>query len=204
MIRRFNLELLYHKTMAILHRHHMTKAYTDPKYNFSRAACVEAAMQILTHQGNLRRELRPSGLLHRKRALITSLEQSDFVLASVIVSLELSFRGRGDKSPDPSSDNTGFLNYSRQDLYSALQTSQAYLHDMSDVSNECRYASNVLSVVLHKYSEKNEMQAGTSASNATTTASLSDTQFDEGNYGAYSYPIDETYYWPRQQQTYVY
>ncbi|KAM5343615.1 hypothetical protein ACJ41O_012152 [Fusarium nematophilum] len=89
LIRRYNLEFLFQKSRCILHRHHMALSYQDVKYHYSRSCCVEAAMSILEHQASIFKEVQVGGLLFRERWFISSLERHDFLLAAMIVCLEL-------------------------------------------------------------------------------------------------------------------
>lgn len=156
LIRRYGLELFFQKARCILHRHHMAKSYQDPRYSFSRSSCVDAAMAILTHQASILKEVQIGGLLHRNRWLVTSLEQTDFLLASMVICLELSFRAREQTNPGLQSDEKS----SREDLMKALESSQLYLRDLKESSSECKQAFDVLSVMLINLSGSTGTQAG--------------------------------------------
>lgn len=152
-IRRFNLEILFQKARCVLHRHHMTKAYTDPRYNFSRSSGVEAAMEILRHQASIHQEVQPGGVLFNDRWFVTTLERNDFLLACMIVCVELSSRGRGadvlqqQQHPGP---QDGFARYSNADLVAALHKSRFYWAESRAVSAEAQQAFNMLSIMLDK------------------------------------------------------
>ncbi|KAF4993403.1 hypothetical protein FGRMN_6490 [Fusarium graminum] len=140
LIRRFNLELLFQKSRCTLHRHHMTKAYQDPKYNYSRAASVDSAMTVLGHQASILKEVQVGGLLYNDRWFLTSLERHDFSLASMVVCLELS-------KPDEQ-QNPELVGHTRQAMIEALQTSQAFWGALKAVSAEARQAYDMLAVML--------------------------------------------------------
>lgn len=140
LIRRFNLELLFQKSRCTLHRHHMAKAYSDPKYNYSRSACVDSAMTVLGHQASILKEVQVGGLLYKDRWFLTSLERHDFSLASMVVCLELS-------KPDEQ-QNPDLVGYTRESMIGALQTSQAFWAALKGVSAEARQAHDMLAVML--------------------------------------------------------
>ncbi|KAF9774223.1 hypothetical protein IL306_007791 [Fusarium sp. DS 682] len=140
LIRRYNLELLFQKARCILHRHHMTKAYQDPKYNYSRTACVDSAMTVLGHQASILKEVQVGGLLYKDRWFLTSLERHDFSLASMIVCLELSL--------PTEQQNPELVGYTREAMIQALQTSQAFWAAIKAVSAEAKQAYDMLAVML--------------------------------------------------------
>ncbi|KAL5087977.1 hypothetical protein Trisim1_007382 [Trichoderma cf. simile WF8] len=150
LIQRYNLELLFQKTRCILHRHHMAKSYQEPKYNFSRFSCVEAAMAILTHHANIHKEVQVGGLLHREKWFISSLEQHDFLLASMIVCLELTSQTQS--SPERDDEMTGLVKFDRQELIKALETSKLSWHRLKSDSFEAQKAFDMLSIMLDRVS----------------------------------------------------
>lgn len=82
LIRRYSLELLFQKTLCMLHRHHMTKSLQDRRFNFSRSCCVEAAMTILDHQASVFKELQPGGAFHRGRWFVTYVRARSCLMRS--------------------------------------------------------------------------------------------------------------------------
>ncbi|KAF5253840.1 hypothetical protein FANTH_1301 [Fusarium anthophilum] len=140
LIRRYNLELLFQKARCTLHRHHMTKAYHDPKYNYSRAACVDSAMTVLGHQASILKEVQVGGLLYNDRWFLTSLERHDFSLASMVVCVELGM--------PPEQQNSELVGYTRESMIEALKTSQAFWAAIKAVSAEAKQAYDMLTVML--------------------------------------------------------
>ncbi|KAI7763728.1 hypothetical protein LZL87_011585 [Fusarium oxysporum] len=140
LIRRYNLELLFQKARCTLHRHHMTKAYHDPKYNYSRTACVDSAMTVLGHQASILKEVQVGGLLYNDRWFLTSLERHDFSLASMVVCVELGM--------PPEQQNPELVGYTREAMIEALKTSQAFWAAIKAVSAEAKQAYDMLTVML--------------------------------------------------------
>ena len=158
LVRRYTLELLFQKTLVILHRHHMAKALRDRTYEVSRQACVGAAMAILSHKADLARESRPGAILYGKGWVLSSIEQSDFLLASAVVCLELSFRAReATHSAGPSSMESTPSSYSQTDLINVLQQSHQLLDSLKDTSTDCRQAFNTLSFMLRKSNARGQL-----------------------------------------------
>ncbi|KAF5023476.1 hypothetical protein F66182_4476 [Fusarium sp. NRRL 66182] len=144
LIRRYLLELLFQKARCTLHRHHMTKAYQDAQYHYSRKSCVDAAMTVLGHQASILKEVQVGGILYKDRWFLTSLERHDFSLASMVVCLELS-----KISDHQAISGSGF---SRQAMIEALQTSHAFWGSIKGVSAEAKQAYDMLSVMLNAIS----------------------------------------------------
>ncbi|KAJ4050243.1 hypothetical protein NW761_005032 [Fusarium oxysporum] len=140
LIRRYNLELLFQKARCTLHRYHMTKAYHDSKYNYSRTACVDSAMTVLGHQANILKEVQVGGLLYNDRWFLTSLERHDFSLASMVVCVELGM--------PPEQQNPELVGYTRESMIDALKTSQAFWAAIKAVSAEAKQAYDMLTVML--------------------------------------------------------
>jgi hypothetical protein len=158
LMRRYNIEFLFQKARCILHRHHMTKSYKDNKFNFSRSSCIDAAMAILTHQANILREVQVGGLLYRDRWFVSSLEQHDFLLASMIICLELSSRARGEAPAAGPGDEDSFPKFSERDLVESLRNSRHFWDEFKATSVEARQAFHIVSVMLDMISRNSEAQ----------------------------------------------
>jgi hypothetical protein len=149
-MRRYNLELFYQKSRCILHRYHMTRSYHKSQYLQSRRTCVEAAMALLRHQTAIWKEIQVGGLLQRDRWFITSLEHHDFILASMIVCLEL-----GSSPPNPvaisgPAHQTNELKYGREELIAAVESSRGFWEQFSTRSRDARQAADILTLMLSK------------------------------------------------------
>ncbi|KAM0544011.1 hypothetical protein ACHAPJ_012036 [Fusarium lateritium] len=159
-IRRYNLELLFQKARCTLHRHHMTKAYQDVQYNYSRTACVSSAMTVLGHQASILKEVQVGGLLYKDKWFLTSLERHDFSLASMVICLEL--------SAPPNQQNWELVGFTREAMIEALQTSQVFWAALKAVSAEARQAYDMLSVMLNTVSTTSKSQQGSVSSTRRT------------------------------------
>lgn len=147
-MQRYNLELLYQKARCVLHRRYLVIHRSDSRYAYSRWSCLDAATQIIRHQSDIYHETQPGGQLYRDRWFVTSLTSHDFLLAAMILCLELSSKTEQDSGNlHPNSDSSGFEG--RQDLLRALETSKGIWMAFSEVSAEARKAFKALEVMLH-------------------------------------------------------
>lgn len=97
---RFKIELLYQKTRCVLHRRYLTEKLSDPLMEYSRKVCVEAAMQLLRHHAAVYEASQGSGPLSSTRWFMSSLNAHDFLLAAMILCLELNLIQKAPKISD--------------------------------------------------------------------------------------------------------
>lgn len=155
LLRRCTLELLFQKCLCMLHRRHMTKAFTDPAYSQSRSLCVDAAMTILAIQSDMLDERKYGQVLRESKGLISSIEQTDFILAATIICLELS-SGAPRGSQSQTQDLSG---HTRVSLLAAVHTSHQHLASMKGVSVECQQAYEIVSHIIQKLGLRADSQA---------------------------------------------
>jgi hypothetical protein len=146
---RFNLEMLYQKGLCVLHRKFLTRARTNAKYLHSRRTCIDAALVMLDLQVVLSKETRSNGRLRSLKWLLTSLTKHDFLLAVMVVCLDLSHGCQYPMSQD-SSDISIWGSERRTEMMAALDRSKSVWDEMKDESVEAYKASSVLSVMLEK------------------------------------------------------
>ncbi|PYH39760.1 Zn(II)2Cys6 transcription factor [Aspergillus neoniger CBS 115656] len=141
---RYNLEILYQKTRCILHRKSLCEGHSDVRYAESRRICLDAAVRILQHQATIDGQVQAGGVLAQCRWFVTSLATNDFMLAAMVVCLELHNLERegeqGGQAGMPRKD----------DLLFALQTSQRIWSQYKDESAEAWQAWQTTSIMLRK------------------------------------------------------
>lgn len=156
-VQRYSLELIYLKAQCVLHRRYICKGRDNPKYAQHRRTCIDASMDLLAHQAALNPELGPGGRLHNVKWFMGTLAIQDFVLANMIVCLELYHSTRNDeRSQDdqlvrsPSGDSIYPKTERREEMFNALHQSLAIWQSMRDTSIEAWKASTTLRVMLEK------------------------------------------------------
>ena len=83
---RANIEILFQKSVCILHRRNLTVRLPSVQ---TIDICADASMMMLEVQVDLHREAEPGGQLHEERWMLSSLNTTDFFLAAMILSLVL-------------------------------------------------------------------------------------------------------------------
>ncbi|CAJ2502693.1 Uu.00g100870.m01.CDS01 [Anthostomella pinea] len=123
----------------------------SPRFEYSRHSCVEAALGLLARQADLHKACEPGGRLYEDRWMVFSLPAHDFLLAAMVVCLDLSVRMRSRESalmqgPDHQQQLTA-----RE--YRALQTSQRIWSVHSSTSPETRVPALALDLMIKKVAE---------------------------------------------------
>lgn len=154
-MQRYNIDLLYHKARCVLHRNYLTESRLDFRYSYSRITCVDAAMKLLQHHWVLHQETRPGGQLDRDRWFMQSLTNSDFLLAAMVVCLDIC----NGTDAEPSLSNTqGIQKWSRSDLLQAIEVSYNIWTESRTMSTEANKACEVLAVLLRRLKKSQPME----------------------------------------------
>lgn len=88
-MQRLGLEMVYLRSLFVLHRRFIARGRESPRYAYSRRTCLDAAMELLDHQATLHRESQPGGRLRSVKWYISSLTTHDFLLSAMLVCLDL-------------------------------------------------------------------------------------------------------------------
>ncbi|OTB10589.1 hypothetical protein K445DRAFT_386538 [Daldinia sp. EC12] len=91
---RCTIEMLYLKGLIVLHRRYISYELQSPRYERSRHACAEAALDIVSRQIDIHKACEPGGRLYEDRWMFFSLSIHDFLLAAMVLCLDLSVRMR--------------------------------------------------------------------------------------------------------------
>ncbi|GIZ39942.1 hypothetical protein CKM354_000330300 [Cercospora kikuchii] len=88
-MQRLGLEMVYLRSLFVLHRRFIARGRESARYAYSRRTCLDASMELLDHQATLHRESQPGGRLRSVKWYISSLTTHDFLLAAMLVCLDL-------------------------------------------------------------------------------------------------------------------
>ncbi|CAM1500877.1 Fc.00g100390.m01.CDS01 [Cosmosporella sp. VM-42] len=147
---RLILELMYRKTVIVLHRRYLSLKKDDAKYNVSREICRDAAMRILNLHLEFDHEIRPGGRMYNDRFMVSSLTLHDFLVAAMVICLDLS------ESVDVSPED-------RAHRIQVLQSAHSIWTERGAHSQDALHASKVLRAILNK------VETPTGASSASST-----------------------------------
>lgn len=146
--RRLYIAMTYHHAQMTLHRKFMVLGKTDPAYAYSHRTCTSAALSALEYQYDLSEQCQPGRMLHSDRWKILSLIQSEFLLATTIICLDLD----DDLNRVRQSRLLGIAAPITERLrkIEALEMSKAIWMHQRDFSKEAQTAVKAIDVVLGK------------------------------------------------------
>lgn len=149
-MQRFNLSILYHKGQCVLHRKFLARARENNRYAHSRRTCVDSSLALLEHQKTLHFESRPGRRLHGMVIFTSSLTAHDFLLAAMIVCLDLWYGRESEGAGRASADLYTWGLERRGDMVRALEVSAEIWIETRDQSMEAYKASELIAVMLKK------------------------------------------------------
>jgi hypothetical protein len=168
---RLSIELLYQKGIIVLHRQFLT----DPHHTAaaaamqSRRACVDAALTILNRQEELQKARQPSGQLHDARWMLSVLTTSDFILAGMVVCLDMLVQARLTRR---SSGNMGGISEEELETkINAIRKAQKMWEASASSSTEARIADRALGATLQRVEEMRRLPRQAASTANTTTPS---------------------------------
>lgn len=152
-MQRYGLEMVFLRSLFVLHKRFIARGRDNPRFAYSRRICIDASMELLAHQATLHRETQPGGRMRSVKWYISSLTTHDFLLAGMLVCLDLYHVAEAERlgrktstnrSPDPYADDR------RASMMSAVEQSIAIWRTLQDHSVEAWKAATTLSVLLEK------------------------------------------------------
>lgn len=143
-LNRLYSNLVYLKSVCVLHRKYISEHRSDPSFAYSRKVCGDAGLQILKHQAELHGACQPGGVFHDHKWMLSSLSCHDFLLAAMIICLDLY-----ESQKQSAGSNTEDLQ-AQVMKYDALKYSHGIWMSRSAFSRDARRASSVLAIMLTK------------------------------------------------------
>ena len=149
-MQRIALSIMYHKGQCVLHRKFLARARENNRYAHSRRTCVDSSMELLHHQATLHFESRPGRRLHGMKTFTSSLTAHDFLLAAMIVCLDLWYGRESEGAGRASADLYTWGLERRGDMVRALEISAEIWNETRDQSMEAYKASELIALMLRK------------------------------------------------------
>jgi hypothetical protein len=165
-LKRFTLEILYQKCRCVLHRRYLAEFHDNMRYAYSRWVCMTAAKQILQHQAVLHYESQPGGQLYRERRFPNSIQNTDYLLAAMIICLELSHGHPTEPRTDSQSNDMRVIIKVREDLLAVLETTHQVFKDMRRRSSDAQKAYAAMSIMLRRVKKSMEHAADSTGSSS--------------------------------------
>jgi hypothetical protein len=156
-MQRLGLEMVYLRSLFVLHRRFIARGRENPRYAYSRRTCIDASMELLHHQATLHQESQPGGRLRSVKWYISSLTTHDFMLAAMLVCLDLyhtaeTERKRRTSGSLPTTPQTPeqYDDGRREQMMQAVEHCISIWDSVRDQSIEAYKASSALRVMVEK------------------------------------------------------
>lgn len=163
-MQRLGLEMVYLRSLFVLHRRFIARGRENPRYAYSRRTCLDASMELLDHQATLHQESQPGGRLRSVKWYISSLTTHDFLLAAMLVCLDLYHTAEAERTGrKPSSPGSPLMpdlydEGRRERMMQAVEHCIIIWESVRDQSMEAYKASNALKVMVDKLKTHQERQ----------------------------------------------
>ncbi|KAI1138774.1 fungal-specific transcription factor domain-containing protein [Hypoxylon sp. FL0543] len=150
-IQRFGIAAIYQKSRCVHHRRYIVEEVPKREHDYSRRACLDAALALLDYQNSMHDASKPGGLLGQSGWFVAALVAvNDFLLASMIVALVI----QNDKYWEVGGEFNWIARYmptlTRDGLVEILQRSRRIWRDMSGDVPEFRKSEEVVGTMLRR------------------------------------------------------
>jgi hypothetical protein len=156
-MQRFNIALLYYKSLCVLHRKFLIKEREHPEYAYSKRVGLAASMQILFYHSEIYEAIQPGGPLGHDTWYISSLPMHDFLLAATIVSIKV-MQMIEETRRYPNCENHS--ERTQQEMITALEKSYNIGNKTKLVSAHEKKAASVIGCLLRKIKSAIQGDAG--------------------------------------------
>ncbi|KAL7623372.1 hypothetical protein AAE478_007053 [Parahypoxylon ruwenzoriense] len=136
---RLMLEMMFLKSLCVLHRPYLNREKDNPRYDRSRNTCRDAALRILDLHAEYEEESRPGGRIHEDKYMLSALTLHDFLIASMILCLDLT-------------ENLPSSPAERSRKLKALGTSYKMWSERKQSSKDAAHATRVVGAILRRVS----------------------------------------------------
>jgi len=158
-MQRYALDLLYHKCLLLLHRKFLPAARREARYLASRKTCIDSCLEMLAHQSTLQTECQPGASLSSLAwSFTTSLTTHDFLLAAMVVCLDMYHTAQAEASGRTSGEGYIWALEKREVMYAAIERTVQIWSTLRDQSLEAYKASTILRVMLEKLRDHQELR----------------------------------------------
>jgi hypothetical protein len=147
-LRRYALEVCLQKSRCVLHRKYLIPGKSNPQFRYSRTASVDAAMKLLDVQCIFHEATQPGGQLFGEQWRTTALINQDYVLAAMILCLDLAWGMRVENGLPSDYEGEIEAMWLRNKRLQALKSSYDIWCKSSTISALAAKAAEALRVML--------------------------------------------------------
>ena len=171
---RFKFEMLYQKTRCVLHRRYLTESLSDPRGDYSRKACVDAALKLLEHHTSLFDASQDPSQLNSTRWFLASLNAHDFLLSSMVICLELNLISKASSTAEaPGKPDEAKVEEMKRVLLKSYMIYKNTMKHSPDATKAVKAMEIMLEKVGHLPKEEPEFQLPIILGNGALTGAFS-------------------------------
>jgi hypothetical protein len=164
-MQRIGLEMMFLRCLFVLHRKFIMRGRDNSKYAYSRRTCLDASLELLSHQATLHAESQPGGRLRSVKWYISSLTTHDFLLAAMLICSDLhhtAVEERNGRKPGAAASVPDLYDPGkREEMLRAVEHCIVIWDSVRDSSMEAYKGAHALRVMVEKIRPLN--QAGAAA-----------------------------------------
>lgn len=149
-MQRVNLELLFLRGLCVLHRKFLSRARKNPRHAHSRRTCVGSSLELLRYQITLHHESLPHARLWSVRWFIPPPSSGIFVLAALIIALDLYHETEAEVAGATGSDIFTWSQEERAEMMQALEAANVIWREYRDQCYEAYKANELITVMLER------------------------------------------------------
>ncbi|KAI1415233.1 hypothetical protein F5Y13DRAFT_178255 [Hypoxylon sp. FL1857] len=150
-IQRFGIAAIYQKSRCVHHRRYIVEEVPRREHDYSRRACLDAALALLDYQNSMHEASKPGGMLGQSGWFVAALVAvNDFLLAAMIIALVI----QNDKFWEVDGEFNWIARYmptlTRDGLLEILQRSHSVWRDMAGDIPEFKRSEEVVGTMLRR------------------------------------------------------
>ncbi|KAJ5477185.1 hypothetical protein N7539_007329 [Penicillium diatomitis] len=145
---RYNIDLIYQKSLCDLHRRYLVQHRLDPAYEYSRKVCIAAAKAVLQHQSDIFEAGSAGGQLSFASFFFTPIVAVHFRSAAMLLCLEISCQSRFDLKQHLSPEQRQAILDQRKDLSNEIERAHSIWDQLRHQSKEASKTADALQIML--------------------------------------------------------
>ncbi|EPS27621.1 hypothetical protein PDE_02565 [Penicillium oxalicum 114-2] len=145
---RYNIDLMYQRSMCDLHRRYLVQHRLDPAYEYSRKACLDAARTVLHHQSEVFNASSAGGQLSFASFFFSPIVAVHFRSAAMLLCLEISCQSRFDLKQQLSPGQRQAILERRKDLSDEIDRAHSIWDRLRHQSREAAKTADALQIML--------------------------------------------------------
>jgi hypothetical protein len=166
-MQRIGLEMMFLRCLFVLHRKFIMRGRENSKYAYSRRTCLDASLELLSHQATLHAESQPGGRLRSVKWYISSLTTHDFLLAAMLICSDLhhtAVEERNGRKPGAAASVPDLYDPGkREEMLRAVEHCIVIWDSVRDSSMEAYKGAHALRIMVEKIRPINQATAAAAA-----------------------------------------